>query len=409
MQIRPILATLRKHRIPAILIVLEIALACAVLCNAVFMISRRVASISLPNAIDEKELISVSMHGADPTRAAADIPRNLAALQGIAGVQAAGVISSLPLSTDNWGWSFGTQPDSVLEDRSSDQNTNVSLYMMAQGTERVLGLRLRQGRFFNADEYPGSLIGSGALPSTHVTVITESLAKKLWPGQSPLGKTIYSKPAYFTVVGVVADVLRPRLFGSDGLRSYHSSFFPMGPDQALANYVLRCPPAERERILREAVQKMQALNPSAVINGNTYEAIRNRYFADTSSMAWMLVLVCAVMLAVTAVGIVGLSSFWVTQRRAQIGIRRALGATRGDILRYFQLENFLLVGIGILLGMLLAYGINLFLMAHYELPRLPMLYLPAGALALWLIGQGAVLGPAQRAAAVPPVVATRAA
>jgi len=60
------------------------------------------------------------------------------------------------------------------------------------------------------------------------------------------------------------------------------------------------------------------------------------------------------------------------------------------------------------LGMVLAYGINLFLMLHYELPRLPAIYFPVGALALWAIGQLAVLGPALRASRVPPVVATRA-
>jgi len=74
---------------------------------------------------------------------------------------------------------------------------------------------------------------------------------------------------------------------------------------------------------------------------------------------------------------------------------------------YFQTENFLIVTFGILAGMLLAYGLSLLLMMHYELPRLPWVYLPIGAIALWLIGQAAVLGPALRAAAVPPVVATR--
>jgi len=110
---------------------------------------------------------------------------------------------------------------------------------------------------------------------------------------------------------------------------------------------------------------------------------------------------------VTALGIVGLASFWVQQRRRQIGVRRALGATRGDILSYFQTENFLIVSGGIVLGMVLAFAINLLLMQHYELPRLPLYYLPIGALSLYVIGQLAVLGPALRAAAVPPVEATR--
>ncbi|MFT4199020.1 MAG: FtsX-like permease family protein, partial [Pseudoxanthomonas sp.] len=90
-----------------------------------------------------------------------------------------------------------------------------------------------------------------------------------------------------------------------------------------------------------------------------------------------------------------------------IGIRRALGATKGQILRYFQTENFLLATLGIVIGMGLAFGLNQLLMSKYELPRLPWPYLPIGALALWLLGQLAVLWPARRAAAVPPAVATR--
>ena len=109
----------------------------------------------------------------------------------------------------------------------------------------------------------------------------------------------------------------------------------------------------------------------------------------------------------TALGIVGLASFWVQQRTRQIGVRRALGATKGQILRYFQTENFLLATLGIVLGMLLAYAINQMLMGRYELPRLPILYLPIGAVVLWLLGQASVFGPARRAAAVPPAVATR--
>ena len=62
---------------------------------------------------------------------------------------------------------------------------------------------------------------------------------------------------------------------------------------------------------------------------------------------------------------------------------------------------------GIALGMVLAYGVNLWLMDKYELPRLPAYFLPFGAAALWILGQIAVLGPALRAAAVPPAVATR--
>ena len=124
-------------------------------------------------------------------------------------------------------------------------------------------------------------------------------------------------------------------------------------------------------------------------------------------MAYLLVIAAVALLVITALGMVGLASFWVQQRTRQIGIRRALGATRGDILRYFQLENFILATAGIVLGMGMAYWMNLFLMDKYEVARLPAEFLPIGALLLWLLGQVAVLGPALRASLIPPAVATR--
>ncbi|OHE90082.1 MAG: hypothetical protein A2213_06765 [Lysobacterales bacterium RIFOXYA1_FULL_68_6] len=407
MEIRPILASLRKHRIPALLIVLEIALACAVLCNAVFMISQRVNDIRLPSAIDEQGLVAVTLRGTDDKLVGSDIPRNLAALRGIAGVQQAAVTSSLPLSTNNWGWSFGVNADSVV---TNQKNINVSLYFISEGGDKALGLHMLHGRFFNADELADSKFDTAPLPETHVVVMTHSAAENFWPVQSALGKTIYSKPYYYTVVGVVEDVLRPNVSTQNTRKSYDAVYFPMsaaGSKGALSYYILRGAPQDRDRIMREAEQKLAELNPGAVAKGQIYVDIREKYFANMSSMAWMLVLVCVVMLAVTAFGIVGLTSFWVGQRRRQIGIRRAVGATRGHIMQYFQTENLLLTTAGVVIGMALAFGINVYLMQHYEMSRMPWYYLPGGALALWLLGQASVFGPAQKAASVPPVVATR--
>jgi putative ABC transport system permease protein len=401
MEIRPIFASLRKHRIPSVLIVLEIALACAVLCNAVFMISQRVVSIHMPNAIDEAALSVVTVNGADPKLAASDIPRNLAALRGIAGVTAVATVTGMPLDDNPALNNFTTLPN-------ANGNINTSEYFLGGGAEKTLGLHLLQGRWFSADEYADSDLDK--FQSTgHVMLITHSDAQRLWPGQNPLGKTLYSSTTPWTVIGVVGDVLAqdPTFSGANG--KYSSAFFPLRPRAELNDYVLRSAPQDRQRILRQAIEALSKLEPSAVVEGKTYADLRTTYFSDASSMVWMLALVCVVMLAVTAFGIVGLTSFWVAQRRRQIGIRRAVGATRGDILSYFRTENLLLTGIGVLIGMLLAFGINVYLMHHYEMDRMPWYYMPGGAIALWLLGQLAVLGPALRAAAVPPVVATRSA
>ncbi len=176
------------------------------------------------------------------------------------------------------------------------------------------------------------------------------------------------------------------------------------------SYLLRAAPTDLPRVLRDARVAIAKIAPDAVLDQDgtqTLGDLRTRSFQKDRAMIGMLVGVIVALLLVTALGIVGLASFWVAQRRRQIGIRRAIGATRRDILHYFQTENFLIVSFGIVLGMVLAYALNLLLMTHYELPRLPLAYLPIGAVALWLLGQLAVLGPALRAAAVPPVVATR--
>ena len=109
--------------------------------------------------------------------------------------------------------------------------------------------------------------------------------------------------------------------------------------------------------------------------------MRAEYLPARPHHVGLLIGVALALLFVTALGIVGLASFWVQQRTRQIGIRRALGATRGDILRYFQTENFILATLGIVLGMALAYAINLLLMSKYQVPRLPAEFLPIGALA----------------------------
>ncbi|MGH8192089.1 MAG: ABC transporter permease, partial [Rhodanobacteraceae bacterium] len=169
-------------------------------------------------------------------------------------------------------------------------------------------------------------------------------------------------------------------------------------------------PQDLNRVMTEARAKVRKIAPDVVLDhddSHTIPFLRARFFKTDRSMAGLLVGVIVALLGVTAFGIVGLASFWVSQRTKQIGIRRALGATRGDILRYFQTENFLIVSFGIVLGIVLAIGINLVLMQHFEVARLPYWYLPVGAVVLWLLGQLAVLAPALRAAAVPPVVATR--
>ena len=409
MDIRPILSTLMRHKTAASLIVIEIALTCAIICNALFMISDRIREVREVSGLVEDELVRVQILsiGSDADQSART-RTDLANLRAIPGVKDATVLNQVPFV--NSSWNSGVR----LAQEQQQSTLSATTYMAEDQFIETLGLKLVAGRDFNPDEYQEAsdlldgLTEDGSVPGA---IITRSLADKLYPGEDAVGKSFYSwgdKP--IRVIGVVEHLVRPSQMGGPSAREY-SMVFPLRPHYNLGgNYVIRTSPERRAEVLAAAKKTLLANGADRIIledNSKTVEELRHEFFQAPRAMAWLLGIVCVALLLITALGIIGLASFWVQQRTKQIGVRRALGATRGQILRYFQTENFLLATIGIAVGMLLAFAINQLLMGKYEMARLPLYYLPAGALLLWTLGQLAVYAPARRAASVPPAVATR--
>ncbi|MDY4294361.1 MULTISPECIES: FtsX-like permease family protein [unclassified Xanthomonas] len=406
MDIRPILSTLRRHKTAAALIVLEIALACAIVCNALFLIGNRIETLHRPSGIAESELVTISLGGiGQQVNAAARTREDLAALRALPGVRNATVLNQVPFVHYSWNTSLSLTPD---QERPT---LNAAQYMAEEGTLKTLGLKLVAGRDFAPDEYmdlEAAQTDKRIQEKGTAIILNRATAEKMFPGQNALGKTVYTGPVGARVVGIVETLARPT--AASGLAEIdYAMLLPFRLSYTDGLYVLRVTdPARRQEVLNAATAALMKVDSSRlVLKQQTYSEIRDAYFQGDRAMVWLLGAVCVALLVVTALGIVGLASFWVQQRTKQIGIRRALGATRGQILRYFQTENFLLASTGIVLGMLLAYAINQWLMGKYELPRLPLSYLPIGAVALWLLGQLAVFAPARRAADVPPAVATR--
>ncbi|MFZ5636033.1 MAG: ABC transporter permease [Pseudomonadota bacterium] len=403
MDIRPILTTLLRHKTAAALIVLEIALSCAIICNALFLIGSRLDRIRETSGLAEDELVRVQIAGIGTDDNAAALTRSdLAVLRSLPGVKAATVVNQIPFVSSSWNSGISLSPE---QERST---LNATLYFAEEQTLDTFGLDIVAGRAFQPGEFV-DLVPTLS-PKDSSVIITRSMAERLFPGQSAVGKSVYIGDANIRIVGVVRHLVRPSEQGGIVEHEYSMLFPARAPYTQGGNYLLRTDPARRAEVLKAAVAALEKNGPNRLIlleNTKTMSELRDEYYREDRAMAWLLVAVVIALLVVTALGIVGLASFWVQQRTKQIGVRRALGATRRQILRYFQTENFLLAGIGIALGMLMAYGINQLLMTHYELPRLPASYLPIGAAALWLLGQIAVFGPARRAAAVPPAIATR--
>lgn len=409
MQIRPILATLRHHQLTSILLMLQVALTCGIVCNVVFMIMDRSAQISIATGVDETSLSMLNSEIIDANEnIQARQQQDLVALRSLPGVTSAVAVDTLPLGSDES--SYGAcasmaQFNRLAATRSLDQSGCLQPAVLggSPGELKTLGLRLVEGRDFVADEF----VSDDTVPAA---ILSRALADKFFPGKDALGQTIITgarKP--IRIVGIVDTLVRPKLntLGSDQL----TMLWPMLPNSGAVTYLLKSAPSDRQSVLQAAARKLMQIDPNRIIDSNatrSYSDMRTAYFQRDNTMIGLLIASCLGLRFVTALGITGLANFWVQQRRRTIGIRRAIGASRGDILRYFQTENFLIVTFGIAFGVLLAFALNLTLMKFYELPRLPLYYLPIGAVVLWLLGQLAVLGPALRAAAVPPVVATRA-
>jgi len=404
MELRPILSAMRRNKVGAILIGVQIAVTLAILCNALFIMEQRLALSHRPSGMEESNLFAIDNEFVgEPADLSVRQQADMAALRALPGVIDAYDANEYPLT--NSGWSEGVtvdpdQPSAVL----------CSLYFGDQHALATLGLKLISGRNFNASE----ITDRGPTDQVHAAsaIVTRTLAEKLFPGVSAVGRSVYIEGSKHptTIIGVVERLQMPwtqaggwaeKYFYNSMIEPYHF----VAPETW---YLVRTQPGRLAAVMQAARKQLFAIDRARVID--KVEAVtdtRAEAYRDDRGLAVILAVVCASLLGVTGFGIVGLTSYWVSQRRRQIGIRRALGATRGAILRYFQTENLLIAAAGGVVGIGLAIAINLWMVTSFAMPRLQVGWAVAGALIVLLLGQLAVLWPALRAAALPPALATR--
>lgn len=389
------LSSLRFNLVTAALMVIEVCLALAVTVNALFLIAVHLSAMKIEPGVATQELAWVQASGAGQRSMDASVLMSMKNLQGVKG---AIKINSVPLGGNAWTADFRT------DDAQSKTLPDVAVYLGTEGTLDVLGSQLVSGRDFLPEEYVDFDMLKGD-PPPGVIIVTSAFAHAAWPGANPLGKRIWFAGTPVRVVGVVKALVAPsfRNVGS-------SQMSVIAPVRRVASdiYALRVDAKMRDKVLSGLPRLLSSLNRAVLISGvSSFEAAQDAYFHDDKALIWLLLFVTGVLLAITVLGIAGLSSFWVFKRTRSIGIRRALGATRGDIVRYFAGENLAVTACGVLLGAGAAIGVNFWLMENYEVPKLSYLYVVLGALLLLGIGVCAALGPALRASLVPPITAAR--
>jgi putative ABC transport system permease protein len=212
-----------------------------------------------------------------------------------------------------------------------------------------------------------------------------------------------------TIIGVVDRLQTP--WPNPGWSSAfveRSTLLPWRMTDNGLTYVVRARPGELASTMREVERRLRALDPARMLTDpRPFTETRASIYKASRALAIIFAAVSVLLLLVTALGIVGLTSYWTAQRRQQIGVRRALGARRVDILRRFQSENLVVSLSGVLLGAVLGIAVNLALVGAAEMRRMEPALMLAGALFVVLLAQLAALWPSLRAAATPPAFAIR--
>ena len=410
MEIRPILSAMLRSKTGAILIAAQVALTLGILCNALYIVNDRLQLANRPSGTVEDDLFLIRLF---PFRKVADIKgmqlEDEAALRRIPGVVNLTWTNESPLGQSSQNTGFATR-----RDQPPGESVEATTYVGPGPFVKTLGLKLVEGRDLNADDVievdPDT---SDAIPRS--ALVTEAFAKKLYPNAT----SVVGKPLFYstgetakesTIVGVVERLQTPRAQAEEEneAKGESSVIYPERLLQPYTQFLVRTEPGQRARVIAQAEKALgERMDGRVLLKTHTLNELRETRYRADRALAGMLIAVVVLLLLVTASGIVGMASLWVNQRRKQIGVRRALGARRFDILRYFLTENLMVTTGGIVGGIALALGLNQLLVSTLELQRLPLGYLGVGMLALWALGLLAVLGPAWRAARVPPAVATR--
>ena len=404
MEFRPILSAMRRNKVGATLIGVQMAITLAILCNGLFIIEQRVAYSKRPTGADERNVFVIPNQWiGNPPDLAARLQADLAALRGLPGVIDAFATNSVLLS--NGGSSEGIK----LNPEQKESTASTAVYFADEHALNSLGLTLIAGRNFTAAEITDKN-GYNDLAQPAAVIVTRALADKLFPGKGALGQSIYIQPENHSIriIGIVDRLQVPWVESWSAKFNDNSILEPFRFVDPYVYYVVRVQPGQLAVALQAAEKKLFELNRSRVLeDSKSLIESRAEAYQDDRGLAVILGVVCAALVAVTAFGVVGLTSYWVAQRRRQIGIRRALGATRYAIVRYFQIENLMIAGAGAGLGVALALSLNLWMVTTFEMERLHAGYAVVGALFVMLLGQAAVLWPAVKAALAPPALATR--
>ena len=405
MELGPIFRALMHNKSRFWLIALEVALTLAIVTNCINVMLDMRSEFLKPSGMDEDNLLVVITEPFAPEfkeEAFVDALRDedLVRLRSFPGVTEASGFHQIPLS--------GSGSASSRLPAGSDLDTTVApFFVVTDRALQTLDVDLIEGRDFTAADFDFDNDAYEEGEAVRNVILNQALAQKLFPDESAIGKVIQndSGDRAETVIGVIGTMLNSwpsSRYGEDVM------LLPGKPgNEYRMRYIVRADPGAVDSVYSELEDLMRRTEAGRVITLRTMEEVKRRVFVLNLALIKILTVVIFLLVAVTSIGIIGLTSFSVTERMRQIGTRRALGATRVDIVRHFLVENWMITGFGLALGLVLTIGLNVALTNAADAPKMDWYLLVGGPVLLWTTGIVAALLPAVRASKVAPEIATR--
>lgn len=402
MQFKQVMSTIRRNKATSLLVILQVALTLMIVSNAVFNTLISLALWNQPTGLAETRLIAVRHQVFDPSvDVGMMIENDRQKLNAIEGVTATLLTSEIILDS---------QRDNVhtlyLENTEDAKEHEIERFDSSEKMLGMLDATIVEGRNFEPSEIMSGQ--SGQVNSTvPVVLVSEAFAKAKFVDQSAIGKTLWlskgGEPA--KIVGVYSDFL-----AGEALDNYHTMIRPLMiyRTDAELNYMVKIDVDASQPLLDEITDTLYQTPGRYVSVVEALTRPKKRMYDGRGSHAFTLLGISVMAMIITGLGITGLITFTVNQRKKQIGIRRALGGSKRQIVNFFIMEISLLTAMGVALGVVLMVILN-YVMVELsgranDIQWLPLLGLVALILSINVI---ASWWPAKRASQIEPAIVTR--
>lgn len=397
----PVLHALKRHKTTVALFVLEISCTFSIVCNLMPLIINDTHIVNLASGINENHVVLITSTDRTSVKNVAERRQeDVQALRSIPGVDSVVAVQGLPMSQSEAN--VGIAPGIDMQRR-----VKASIYFGGRDEAATLGLRFLSGKDFVPSDYQTLDAAHGYSGIVHAKsiILSHALAQKLFPGSGAVGKIVHIGPRGMRVAGVVNNVLRPHLHEAGA--NYLTAFLPLFPDARRVTYVLKVKPGASATVMHKIVHVLKTKNGDRLVGEPvTFVQFRSKFFGPKKDVLFTLLAASLGLLFVTVLGIVGLVAFWLQQRHRQIGIRRALGASKSEIIRYFQIENMMVTLAAALVGVIIAFALNSMLVRHFNALPLSLTDVVISLGTFVILGQASVFYSSLKASRLSPMAAT---